>query len=130
MSILISVVQLGTLVLRKIMKTDTGVSVGTEPLTIIMEEKMRDKTFPTAVVTMSGQIKQSVEDKGEAVLSTPEEDILQGNFPILLGHPESWSHKVGQDLLRKLQKNNQVILSFLDELHQGLKNHWNSIRYK
>ena len=112
------------------MKTATGVSVGTQPLTIIMEEKMRNKTFPTAVVTMSGQIKQSVEDKGEAVLSTPEEDILQGNFPILLGHPESWSHKVGQDLLRKLQKNNQVILSFLDELHQGLKNHWNSIRYK
>ena len=64
------------------MKKETGVSVGTQPLSIIMEEKMRDKTFPTAVVTMCGQIKQSMEDKGDAELSTPMEGLLQGENPI------------------------------------------------
>ena len=121
-------VQLGTLILRKVMKKETGVSVGTQPLSVIMEEKMRDKTFPTAVVTMCGQIKQSMEDKGDAVLSTPIEGLLQGACPILIGHPESWSNQVGQDLLRRLQKNSQVILTWIDELHQGLESHWNSIR--
>ena len=121
-------VQLGTLILRKVMKKENGVSVGTQPLSVIMEEKMRDKTFPTAVVTMCGQIKQSMEDKGDAVLSTPIEGLLQGACPILIGHPESWSNQVGQDLLRRLQKNSQVILTWIDELHQGLESHWNSIR--
>ena len=106
----------------------TGVSVGTQPLSVIMEEKMRDKTFPTAVVTMCGQIKQSLDDKGEAVISSSVEALLQGDCPILIGHPESWSNPVGQDLLRKLQQNGRIILSFVDELHQGLESHWNSIR--
>ena len=110
------------------MKKENGVSVGTQPLSVIMEEKMRDKTFPTAVVTMCGQIKQSMEDKGDALLSTPIEVLLQGACPILKGHPESWSNQVGQDLLRRLQKNSQVILTWIDELHQGLESHWNSIR--
>ena len=94
-----------------------------------MEEKMRDKTFATAVVTMCGQVKQSVDDTGEAVLSSPVEGILQGAVPILIGHPESWSNQVGQNLLRRLQKNGQVIFHFIDELHQGLQSHWESIRF-
>ena len=120
--------QLATLLLRKVMKIESGVSVGTQPLSIIMEEKMRDKTFATAVVTMCGQIKQSLDDKGEAVLSRPIDGILQGDCPILIGHPESWCNPVGQDLLRRLQKNGQVIFNFVDELHQGLESHWSSIR--
>ena len=121
-------VQLGTLVLRKVMKKQTGVSVGSQPLSVIMEEKMRDKVFPTAVVTMCGKVKQKLDDTGEALLSSPVEAILQGHCPILIGHPESWSNSVGQDLLRSLQKNGQVILNWVDELHQGLESHWNTIR--
>ena len=122
------VVQLGTLLLRKVMGKPTGVSVGSQPLSVIMEEKMRDKQFPTAVVTMCGQIKQNLDNTGEAVLSSPVESILQGGVPILIGHPESWANCVGQELLRKLQKDSQVLLNWVDELHQGLESHWNSIR--
>ena len=115
--------------MRKVLNKETGVSIGTQPLSIIMEEKMRDKTFPTAVVTMSGQVKQSLDDNGDAVVSSPVDGILQGDFPILIGHPESWSNTVGQDLLRNLKRNEQVILHFIDELHQGLESHWFSIRF-
>ena len=62
----------------------TGVSVGTQPLSVIMEEKMRDKTFPTAVVTMCGQIKQSLDDKGEALSLSSVEALPQGDCPILI----------------------------------------------
>ena len=113
--------------MRKVLNKQTGVSVGTQPLSVIMEEKMRDKTFATAVVTMCGQVKQGLDDEGDAVLSSPIDGILQGDFPILIGHPE-WSNQVGQNLLRNLQKNGQVILHFIDELHQGLESHWFSIR--
>ena len=89
---------------------------------------MRDKTFSTAVVTMCGQIKQNVGDTGEATLSSPTESLLQGECPIIIGHPESWSNSVGHSLLKKLHKNGQIILNFVDELHQGLSNHWNAIR--
>ena len=120
---IISVVQLGTLLMRKVLRKETGVSTGTQPLSVIMEEKMCDKTFPTAVVTMSGQVKQSLDDIGDAVLSSPIDKILHGDFPILIGHPESWSNPVGQNLLRNLKKNGQVVLHFIDELHQGLESH-------
>ena len=115
--------------LRKVLRKQTGVSIGTQPLSVIMEEKMRDKTFATAVVTMCGQVKQSLDDSGEAVLSSPLDAILQGDVPILIGHPESWSNGVGQNLLRKLHDNHQVVLHFIDELHQGLESHWFSIRF-
>ena len=115
--------------MRKVLRKETGVSTGTQPLSVIMEEKMCDKTFPTAVVTMSGQVKQSLDDIGDAVLSSPIDKILHGDFPILIGHPESWSNPVGQNLLRNLKKNGQVVLHFIDELHQGLESHWSSIRY-
>ena len=120
---------IGTLLLRKVLRKETGVSIGTQPLSVIMEEKMRDKNFATAVVTMCGQVKQSLDESGEAVLSSPLDGILQGDFPILIGHPESWSNAVGQNLLRKLQSNSQVVLHFIDELHQGLESHWSSIRF-
>ena len=122
------VVLLGTLLMRKVLRVKGGVSVGTQPLSIIMEDKLKDKTVPTAVITMSGDIKQNVEDTGEASLSSPEEELLQGNFPCIIGHPESWSSETGQGLLRNLQKRKMILLNFVDELHQGLDDHWKCIR--
>ena len=122
------VVLLGTLLMRKVLRVKGGVSVGTQPLSIIMEEKLKDKTVPTAVITMSGDIKRNVEDTGEASLSSPEEELLQGNFPCIIGHPESWSSETGQGLLRNLQKRKMILLNFVDELHQGLDDHWKCIR--
>ena len=78
--------------LRKILGVENGVSVGTQPLSILMEEKMNDKLVPTAVLSMQGQLKRvSMEEEGSFSLSSPEEEVLQGLYPVLLGHPESWA---------------------------------------
>ena len=122
------VVLLGTLLMRKVLGIKNGVAIGTQPLSLIMEEKLNDKTVPTAVITMGGDIKQNLEDTGEASLSSPEEELLKGSFPCIIGHPESWSSEVGQSLLRKFQQKKMILLNFIDELHQGLDDHWNCIR--
>ena len=70
---------------------------------------------PTAVLTMTGKLKHS---EDEAVLSSPEEEVLNGTFPVLIGHPESWGSDRGQVLLRELQSRNMIQLNFIDEMHQ------------
>ena len=77
--------------MRKVLGIETGVSVGTQPLSILMEEKMNDKLVPTAVLSMQGQLKRISDGEGETSLSSPEDEVLQGLFPVLLGHPESWA---------------------------------------
>ena len=77
--------------MKKILGQEKGVSVGTQPLSILMEEKMGDKLVPTAVLTMEGQLKSSSDQEEEASLSSTEEEVLSGTFPCLIGHPESWS---------------------------------------
>ena len=106
------------------MKKPLGVSVGTQPLSIIMEEKMKSTEFPTAVISMSGQVKGFEETS----ISSPMSDILNGNKVVVIGHGESLGSPTGQDLLRSLKKNGQIILTFADEVHQGLPNFWESIR--
>ena len=122
------VIQVAPLLLRKVFEIPGGVGVGTQPLSIIMEEKMGNPVVPTAVVTMRGKIKLDVEDTGEASLSSSEASILSGDFPLLIGHAESWCNQVGQELLRKLKQKCLVLFNYVDELHQGLEGHWNSIR--
>ena len=86
------VVLLGTLLMKKILGKEKGVSVGTQPLSLIMEEKMNDKLVPTAILTMEGELKNCFEEQDqEASLSSPEEEVLRGSFPCLIGHPESWA---------------------------------------
>ena len=50
---------------------------------------------PTAVLSMTGKIKHS---EDQAVLSSPEEEVLTGTFPVLLGHPEAWGSDLGHSL--------------------------------
>ena len=88
--VLYVVILLGTLLMKKILGKERGVSVGTQPLSILMEEKMSEKLVPTAVLTMEGQLKSSSDQEEEACLSATEEAVLSGAFPCLIGHPESW----------------------------------------
>ena len=114
------VVLLGTLLMRKIFEKEHGVSVGTQPLSLIMEEKRTNKLVKTAVITMSGTIKGSSDESCTTKLSSPEEQVISGVYPVLIGHPESWASSGGQDLLRKLQKKEMITLNFVDELHQAM----------
>ena len=86
--------------------------MGTQPLSAIMEEKVKSQVVKTAVVSMRGQIKQNLDEIDEASVSTPLDDILCGKVPLLIGHPESWSNKVGQDLLRNLKEQFVLFCSF------------------
>ena len=64
---------------------------------------------------MTGKLKHS---EDQAVLSSPEKEVLDGTFPVLIGHPESWGSDRGQVLLRDLQSRNMIQLNFVDEMHQ------------
>ena len=59
------VILLGTLLMRKIMKTPHGVSVGTQPLSIIMEEQLDNEIAPVAVMSMTGELKNREENEDE-----------------------------------------------------------------
>ena len=126
--LLSSVVQLATLLMRKIFGIKTGVAVSTQPLTVIMEEQLSSPVVKTAVVTMKGQVKQNLDETDEARVSSPIDDILRGEVPLLIGHPESWTNKIGLDLLRNLQQREMVLLNAVDEMHQGLAEHWSTFR--
>ena len=69
--------------MRKVFNEPNGVAVGTQPLSLIMEDKIGNGLVPTAVITMGGQVKKSLDDTGEASLSSPLDSILQGQSPCL-----------------------------------------------
>ena len=59
-----NVIYLGTLLLRKIMNISEGVSVITEPLNLIMAEKLSTSFVPTGIISMTGELKASLEEEG------------------------------------------------------------------
>ena len=67
-------------------------------------------------------------DDGDADLSCDVADLLNGKYPVLLGHPESFDSPLGKHILRELQKREMLILVCLDEFHQSGEGHWNSFR--
>ena len=83
----IAVVLLGSLLMRKVFDQKYGIAVGTQPLSLLMEEKMRETMVPTAILSMDGELKSSCEDN--ITLSAPVEEILAGKFQCLMCHAES-----------------------------------------
>ena len=82
--------------------------------------------MPIAVLTMTGNLKHSEE---QAILSSPEEAVMEGSFPVFIGHPESWGSDRGQKLLRGLQSKSKIGMNFVDEMHQeSLKCQYNCFR--
>ena len=67
------VIYLGTLLLRKMLKISEGVAVITEPLNMIMSEKLATSIVPTGVISMSGELRTSLEERDGVRLSAPEE---------------------------------------------------------
>ena len=92
---------LSVLVLREKLTKPKGVCIITQPLSAIMNEQLSNSLCPVAVLSMSGNITCSNEE--EANLSCKLEDLLDGKFPILMAHPESFSSKLGKGFkLKKL----------------------------
>ena len=103
----------------------------TQPLTNIMNEKLHNDICEAAVLSMTGHLKTSKDttaEEGDAKLSCHIEDLLDGQYPVLFAHPESFDTKMGQHILKELQKLGMLIFVCLDEFHQGGEGHWKSFR--
>ena len=121
------VIFLSTLLLRKVMDISKGVSLVTEPLNLIMSEKLRGNILPTGVISMTGQLKTSLEDDDDIItLSRPEEEFLNGVLPCLFGHPESWLSETGKNIIKQLYDKQRILLNVTDEMHASLD--WDGIR--
>ena len=119
---------LATLVLREKLKNPRGVAIVTQPLSSIMNQKIQNDVCGAAVLSMAGELTTSGTYVEDASLSCDLDDLLSGSFPVIFGHPESFDSKLGQHILRELQKLDRLILICLDEFHQGGSGHWDSFR--
>ena len=83
-----------------------------------MNEKLKNPLVKTAVLTMRGKLKMGEANDEDVELSCLEEEVLDGKFPVLIGHPESWGSARGQKLLLEMKKKNMILLIAIDEFHQ------------
>ena len=122
-----NVIYLGTLLMQKILNIKDGVAIITEPLNMIMAEKLSSSIVPTGVISMTGELKTSLEEKDGVKLSAPEESFLDGSLPCLFGHPESWLSEKGREIIKKLYKRSRILMIVTDEMTCSLD--WSNIRY-
>ena len=115
---------LGTLVLRKVFGKVKGVGLGNQPLSALMEEKLKTPVIRTGLITMKGDLKLSSDSLGEAVLTEPIDMFKNGEIGVILGHPESWETDAAKDIIEALRKEDQIIFSFLDEFQMNLSSFW------
>ena len=113
-----NVALLATLVLRKRLENPKGVCIITQPLSSIMQEKKRNRVCEAAVLSMTGELTTSLDEDESSNLSCDLHDLLDGEYPVLFGHPESFDSKLGQHILKELQTRNRIILVCIDEFHQ------------
>ena len=119
---------LSALVLRKRLNISKGVAIVTLPLTSIMNQKISNKICDVAVLSMTGKLMTSLSNEEDVELSCDIQDLLNGKYPVLMGHPESFDSSLGQHILRELQRLDRLILVCIDEFHQGGEGHWSSFR--
>ena len=125
------VVYLAILVLQKKFGIHSGVGVGTQPLSSIMKEKLKTALIPTGTISMRGSVQTSTsleEEEEEVSLSVSLDDMMTGMVSCLIGHAESWLSKTAKEILDSLQDLGLILLSFVDEAHVTLKDHWDSFR--
>ena len=120
------VVSLAILVLQKVHGLP-GVGIGTQPLNAIMQEKMREPCISTGIISMQGDIKHS-EERDKVFLSDQVGDFEAGKVKCVIGHAESWTSEVAQEILDILQEQGKIVLTFLDEAHIALTGHWEGFR--
>ena len=113
----------GTLVLRKVFEKPKGVGLVNQPLSALMEEKLKNPVIKTGLITMKGDLKIS-DNSEEAVLTEPEEHFLTGDIGLILGHPESWITNTAKNIIEALRREELIIFSCVDEFQMNLSTHW------
>ena len=94
----------------------------------IMEEKVKSTLIPTGVITMGGTLVTTTEGHEDVLLSEPKEDFKNGKIKLILGHAESWISETGKEILDSLRSSESIVMTFVDEYHQGLSAHWEGFR--
>lgn len=116
-------------VLQRVLEIPTGVGVGCQPLSSIMEEKLRAPYLRTGTISMKGDLKAGGGDHEDNIeLSASIEEFKNGKIQCIIGHAESWTSSPAEEVLESLQRRGQIIFSFLDEAHTPLSNHWDGFR--
>ena len=116
----------GALVLRKTAKEPKGLVVVTQPLSNLMNEKLRGSVGRVAVLSMGQDMTmvQEEREKGEkVVLSCSLDELLSGSISVLIGHPESFSTPRGREVMAALQAKDRVLAVVIDEFHQVSRFH-------
>ena len=111
---------------RKVFNVGDGIAIITEPLNMIMSEKLGSSIISTGVISMAGELKTSLEEKDGVKLCAPEENFLDGSLPCLFGHPESWQSEKERQLIKDLHKREKILMIVTDEMHCSLN--WSNIR--
>ena len=106
-----------------------SVGIGTQPLNAIMQGKMREPYISNGIIPMQGDIKHS-EERDNVFLSDPAGDFKSGKVKCVIGHAESWTSEVAQEILDTLQEQGKIMLTFLDEARIALIGHWEGFRQK
>ena len=102
---------LATHVLREVFNIPKGISIITQPLSSIMNEKINNGICKSAVLTMRGELSTTSEENSH--LSCDLADLLNGEIDVLFGHPESFDSPLGRLILKELQKRDRIILGML-----------------
>ena len=97
---------LAVLVLRLKLDNPKGVAIVTQPLTSIMKDKLINCICPVAILSMKGDLTTGTNDNDseDVTLSCDLDRLLDGEFPVIFGHSESFDSKLGQFILRELKK--------------------------
>ena len=114
---------LGTKVLRKVFGKVKGVGLGNQPLSALMEEKLKNSVIKTGLISMKGDLKMN-DDSCEAVLTDPVDLFKTGGIGLILGHPESWMTTTARNIIEALRAEELIIFSMLDEFQMNLSTHW------
>ena len=112
---------LASLVIRRTKNKPKGVTIITQPLTGLMLEQLDNPVCPVAILSMYGELSTA-----EGKLSCEMEDILEGKYSAVIGHPESFATPLGRRLLTSLQRSNNLVMVVIDEFH--VNSHWEAFR--
>ena len=128
------VAYLSILVLQKKLGISSGVGIGCQPLSSIMNEKLKTSFLSTGTISMQGDLKSNTEFESEeddqVSLSTSIEEFQDGRISCMIGHAESWASNTATTILDSLQEKGLILLTFVDEAHVPLKAHWDTFRHK
>ena len=90
-----------------------------------MEEKLENPPIRTGLITMSGEVKLSKQEK-EMNRKDPLDQCRTGEGSLLIGHPESWLTEAAEQITDALKHKGLIVGTFLDEFQMNLSNQWGS----